>query len=345
MTIFIDKKFINLMSGQLERFSWKKDNLANCRCPICGDSTKNKVKARGFFFEKKGEFFFKCHNCSVGLNLYNFMSQVSPSLCKEYSLEKFKEKNLSNPPKKEKKDMLFSNKPKKKYNIELPMVAELPPNHACRQFVELRQIPKAMWKHLYYAENFADWAKRINPETAEALDAESRLVIPILDHKGHLVGAQGRIIKVSTDRNARKSVRYITIKPKEEEHKSWYGLDRVNALGTIYVVEGPLDSLFIPNCVATIGMSDAFNIPKYIKDRPMIFVMDNEPRNVQVIHTMERLVKENKKVCVWPESMKYKDINDMIMGGMDAKEILNIINSNSASGLEAQIRINKWKKM
>jgi len=33
------------------------------------------------------------------------------------------------------------------------------------------------------------------------------------------------------------------------------------------------------------------------------------------------------------------------MGGMDAKEILNIINSNSASGLEAQIRINKWKKM
>ena len=123
MTIFIDKKFINLMSGQLERFSWKKENLANCRCPICGDSSKNKVKARGFFFEKKGEFFFKCHNCSVGLNLYNFMSQVSPNLCKEYSLEKFKEKNLSNPPKKEKKDMLFSNKPKKKYNIELPMVA------------------------------------------------------------------------------------------------------------------------------------------------------------------------------------------------------------------------------
>ena len=65
MTVYIDKKFINLMSGQLERFSWKKDNLANCRCPICGDSSKNKVKARGFFFEKKGEYFYKCHNCSV----------------------------------------------------------------------------------------------------------------------------------------------------------------------------------------------------------------------------------------------------------------------------------------
>ena len=150
MTLFIDKKFINLMSGQLERFSWKKDNLANCRCPICGDSSKNKVKARGFFFEKKGEFFFKCHNCSVGLNLYNFMSKVAPNLCKEYSLEKFKEKET--PIQRETKPMLFSKKPKKKYTIELPTVAELPPNHMCRQFVELRKIPKKMWQHLYHAE-------------------------------------------------------------------------------------------------------------------------------------------------------------------------------------------------
>jgi len=344
MTLFIDKKFINLMSGQLERFSWKKENLANCRCPICGDSTKNKVKARGFFFEKKGEFFFKCHNCSVGLNLYNFMSKVSPNLCKEYSLEKFKEKET--PIKREpKKDMLFSKKPKKKYTIELPTVAELPPNHLCRQFVELRKIPKAMWKHLYYAEDFAQWASRINKDSADGLAHESRLVIPILDRKGYLVGAQGRILKVSTDRNARKSVRYITIKPDEQEHKSWYGLDRLDLTGTVYVVEGPLDSLFIPNCVATVGMSDVFNLPKELKGRSVVYVMDNEPRNLQVIQTMEKLVDQYKRVCIWPDHIKHKDVNDMIMDGMNSSEILNIINSNSASGLEAQIRINKWKKI
>jgi hypothetical protein len=343
MTLFIDKKFINLMSGQLERFSWKKDNLANCRCPICGDSSKNKVKARGFFFEKKGEFFFKCHNCSVGLNLYNFMSKVAPNLCKEYCLEKFKEKQPTQ--EREKPKMLFSKKPKKKYTIELPTVAELPPNHACRQFVELRQIPKKMWQHLYYAEDFAEWARRINRESAEGLASEPRLVIPILDRKGHLVGAQGRIIKVSTDRAARKSVRYITIKPDDQEHKSWYGLDRMDQTGTVYVVEGPLDSLFIPNCLATVGMSDVFNPPKEIRNRSVIYVMDNEPRNVQVVQTMEKLVQQHKRVCVWPEHIKCKDINDMIMGGLDAQEIINIVNDNSASGLEAQIRINKWKKM
>ena len=343
MTLFIDKKFINLMSGQLQRFSWKKDNLANCRCPICGDSSKNKVKARGFFFEKKGEFFFKCHNCSIGLNLYNFMSKVAPNLCKEYSLEKFKEKQPTQ--EREKPKMLFSKKPKKKYTIELPTVAELPPNHACRQFVELRQIPKKMWKHLYYAEDFAQWARRINPESTEGLASEPRLVIPILDRKGHLVGAQGRILKVSTDRAARKSVRYITIKPEDQEHKSWYGLDRLDLLGTVYVVEGPLDSLFIPNCLATVGMSDVFNPPKEIKSRSVIYVMDNEPRNPQVVQTMEKLIDQHKRVCVWPDHIKHKDVNDMIMDGMDATKILNTINENAVSGLEAQIRIKKWKKI
>jgi len=343
MTLFIDKKFINLMSGQLQRFAWKKDNLANCRCPICGDSTKNKTKARGFFFEKKGEFFFKCHNCSIGLNLYNFMSKVAPNLCKEYSLEKFKEKQPTQ--ERENPKMLFSKKPKKKYTIELPTVAELPPNHACRQFVELRQIPKKMWKHLYYAEDFSVWAKRINPESGEGLASEPRLVIPILDRKGYLVGAQGRVIKVSTDRSARRSVRYITIKPDDQDRKSWYGLDRVDAMGTVYVVEGPLDSLFIPNGVACVGMSDVFTLPEELKGRAVIYVMDNEPRNTQVVQTMEKLVQQHKKVCVWPEHIKCKDINDMIMGGLDSDEIINIINESSASGLEAQIRINKWKKI
>ena len=73
--------------------------------------------------------------------------------------------------------------------------------------------------------------------------------------------------------------------------------------------------------------------------------MDNEPRNEQVVRTMEKLVQQHKRVCVWPEEIKHKDINDMIMDGMDANEILNIINKNAVSGLEAQMRINKWKKI
>lgn len=344
MSVFIDKKFINFVSSRLERFSWKKENLANCRCPICGDSSKSKAKARGFFFEKKGDYFYKCHNCGVGLNLYNFISKISPSLCKEYSLEKFKEKNASEPRKTQTTDM-FTKKPAKKYTIELPTVKELPPNHECRKFVELRKIPKEVWKHLYYAEDFALWASRINKDTTESLEHDSRLVIPILDRKGHLVGAQGRAIGLASDRNARRTARYITIKPDEQSHKSWYGLDRLDLTGNVYVVEGPLDSLFIPNCVASVGMNDIFTVPDFLKNRTLIYVIDNEPRNSHVITLMEKLIKQNKTICVWPDHILYKDINDMVMGGLNRKEIINIINTNSASGLEAQTRINRWKKI
>ena len=94
MSSIIDKTFINRISPQLERFSWKKDNLANCRCPICGDSDKDKKKARGYFYQKENGFFYKCHNCNFGSNIYNFLKEVSVSLCKEYSAESFKEKTF-----------------------------------------------------------------------------------------------------------------------------------------------------------------------------------------------------------------------------------------------------------
>ena len=78
MSTIIDKKFIGILSPQLERFAWKRETLANCRCPICGDSEKNKSKCRGYFYQKENGFFYKCHNCGYGSNVYNFLKEVSP---------------------------------------------------------------------------------------------------------------------------------------------------------------------------------------------------------------------------------------------------------------------------
>jgi hypothetical protein len=46
MSSYIDKKYINMVSPLLEKFKWKKDNLANCRCPLCGDSDRSKIKGK-----------------------------------------------------------------------------------------------------------------------------------------------------------------------------------------------------------------------------------------------------------------------------------------------------------
>ena len=343
MSIYIDKKFVNFVGASLEKFAWKKDTLASCRCPICGDSTKNKNKTRGFFFVNKNKYFYKCHNCGVSCNLYGFLEKVSPSLCKEYSLEVWKDGDGLKT-KKKTEPVVAIKKIKKKYTIELPSVSELPPNHPCRTFVELRKIPRSAWKYLYYAEDFGTWARTINSESADALEQSSRLVIPIVNEKGELVGAQGRALSITGDRNARKTARYITIKTEGQEHKGWFGLDRADT-GTIYVVEGPLDSLFIPNCVAMIGLSDALNVPSHLKSRSLVYLIDNEPRNEAVVLTIGKLLDQDKKVCIWPDHIKQKDLNDMIMAGMSEKQLLQTIKENTVSGLSGKIKFNNWKKI
>ena len=343
MSMYIDKKFVNFVGASLEKFAWKKDTLASCRCPICGDSTKNKNKTRGFFFVNKNKYFYKCHNCGVSCNLYGFLEKVAPSLCKEYSLEVWKDGDGLKT-KKKTEPVVAIKKIKKKYTIELPLVSELPPNHPCRTFVELRKIPRTAWKYLYYAEDFGTWARTINLESADALEQSSRLVIPIVNEKGELVGAQGRALSITGDRNARKTARYITIKTEGQEHKGWFGLDRVDT-GTIYVVEGPLDSLFIPNCVAMIGLSDALNVPSHLKSRSLVYLIDNEPRNQAVVTTIGKLLDQDKKVCIWPDHIKHKDLNDMIMAGMSEKELLQTIKENTVSGLSGKIKFNNWKKI
>ena len=120
MSIYLDKTFINRVSPQLRNFKWKKENLANCSCPICGDSSKKKTKARGYFYVKGNDFFYKCHNCGHGSNVYNFLKQIQPSLCREYSLENYRDGQET--PKKENKEDMFrflDSKPKFKKRDKL----------------------------------------------------------------------------------------------------------------------------------------------------------------------------------------------------------------------------------
>ena len=56
MSLYVDQKYLNLISNKLPLFKKKKDSTYNCRCIICGDSQKKKNKARGYFFANKNKF-------------------------------------------------------------------------------------------------------------------------------------------------------------------------------------------------------------------------------------------------------------------------------------------------
>ena len=87
----VDSKYIGLVSSRLQKFKKVKSDLYNFRCPICGDSQKNKNKTRGYLYPVKNNTNFKCHNCGASMSFNNFLKELDSVLYKQYTLEKFKE--------------------------------------------------------------------------------------------------------------------------------------------------------------------------------------------------------------------------------------------------------------
>jgi len=328
MSALIDKKYINLVSPQLQKFKWKGSDLANCRCPICGDSQRNKNKARGFFFPKKNDFYYKCHNCGIGHTMYKFLEIVAPVLCREYALERWRggENGHSNYTKPDETVIA-----RQAIKISLPRISELDADHAARKYCEGRLLPHT--DRLYFSHSFGDWVRGIDP-TYSTVPNDERIVIPFVNKAGELLAAQGRCL--SSSKNA---IRYITVK-FSKDGRAIYGEDRLDYSKRIYAVEGPIDSVFLRNAVALAG-SELAHATKLFSD--CVVVYDNEPRNYEIVQKMEAAIRGGYTVCVWSDSVCEKDINDMVLGGKTAEEVQGIIDECACSGLTALARFSQWR--
>ena len=335
MSSYIDKMFINLISNHLKRFKWKKDNLANCRCPFCGDSKKRKNIARGYFYQKGNDFFYRCHNCGYGTNLYNFLESLNPTVAKEYAFKRFAngENGRSNYKKPKIEDVFTQTK--KVTVFEKPLgctnVCDLSSDHTVVKYLESRKVPDESLCYFHYTEDFSELARYFDPE--HNLKPEPRLVIPFYNESKELIGVQGRSLE------ANSKVRYITLK-KDSVEKLWYGLWRVNPQETIYITEGPIDSIFLPNAVAMVGAAGDMKLPEKIANSEVVYVFDNEKRNKQIYNFMETVMEKGHKILIWPD-VKVKDINDYVLAFGDP---MDMISKNTHSGLEAKLRYMQWKK-
>jgi hypothetical protein len=75
-----------------------------------------------------------------------------------------------------------------------------------------------------------------------------------------------------------------------------------------------------------------------------VLVYDNEPRNRDIVKQIEKSIDKGYRVCLFPESVKGKDVNDMIQDGLTSEEITSIIDSNTVNGLEAKLKFTHWKR-
>ena len=327
--MYTEIKFLNLLSSRLQKFKQKKRNLWNFRCPICGDSTRNKNKARGFVFELKGDLVFKCHNCGVSMPIGKLIEHIDPTLYKEYRLEKFKD---SNKPRIDmrKVNRVVSSTPVFKVNIlkDLTPIDNLNNSHPAREYLLNRRLPT---EALYYTEKFKEWTNSVKPDTfPDTNQDEGRIIIPFRNKKGNVFGYQGRSL-------SNTGLRYITILLEEDQPKI-FGLNTINYDETVYITEGPLDSLFLKNCVAMAGAD--VHTDGVLGDNN-VFIFDNEPRNEQITERISQCIDNGISVVIWPDNIKEKDINDMVLAG---HSVQNLVESNVYSGLTAKLKFNEWKK-
>ena len=337
MSVFVDRQFLLRISPKLQRFAQKKEDLYNFRCPLCGDSQKNKTKSRGYVYRKKNDYFFMCHNCGASTSFYNFLDRVDPTLVKEYALERYKngDTNNSNYPKPELQE-IKQETPKFKKALELPTINSLPEAHFAKNYIQQRRIPEAFSSQLYYAEDFKQFVEDLGIAKDGLHTEDKRLVIPFYDKEKNLIAIQGRSLGES-------KLRYITIKLHNDNPKV-FGMDRIDEEKLIYVVEGPIDSMFLDNAVATAD-SNLESITKLYDKSKVVLVFDNEPRNKEIVMKIDEAIEKHYNVVIWPEMIESKDINDMVLEGFSPDEIQDIISKNTFVNLRAKAEFINWKKI
>ena len=343
MSLYIDIKYLHSVSYRLENFKKKSQDLYNCRCPLCGDSQRNKRKARGYFYRGKNDLYYKCHKCGASHHFGTFLKNFDANLYSQYVVERYADGAHNKTSHKTVESVLkfeepkFAKKPEPKLlDSIMDRLDTLPDDHEVIQYVTDRKIPRSAFDRLYFIPNVKDVVQLNAKYKDSIITTEPRLAIPFLDGAGKLLVVSLRGIRG-------ESLRYINFKV-DEDAPSIFGLDKVDPTKQVLVVEGPLDSLFLDNCIACAGTSfgkiDQLPIPK----ENITIIFDNQPKNRDVGKLMNKYIDMGYKMVIWPD-VPGKDINEMIENGLTSDEIEDIINHNTFQGLAAKARYSMWRKI
>ena len=346
MSLFIDVKYLNQIGGRLPLFKKKSDYLWNCRCTICGDSSAKKNRARGYFYRQKNDLYYKCHNCDASQHFGTFLKNFDGNLYRQYALERYSNgenrRAHANPEDAMKKMFVtpvfdIPAEPAPTLLDELmPRVSSLPADHEVRVFCRNRQIPDHQLSRLYFINDMRDIGQISAKMRDKIITNEPRLVIPFRDATGKLVGMTCRAIRG-------EELRYIMVRI-DEDAPQIFGLEDMNPLTTVYAVEGPIDSLFLPNAVAVGGTGFGKLQLLNVERRRLTVVIDNQPRNREVCAILGKVIAAGYNVVIWPGNIEGKDINELVLGGMSLPAVKELLDNNTFSGPRATFEFNLWRK-
>jgi hypothetical protein len=338
LSLFIDIKYLNRISARLPKFKKKSEYLWNCRCILCGDSKTNLNKARGFFYRGKGDLSYKCHNCNRSIHFGTFLKEVDPLLYKEYVFERYAKGENGKAHAAFEPVMTFREPAPLYREMSLdaiaPRLSTLPDDNEAVAYCLARQIPRDLFHTLRFLPRVEDVLSVVPAKYQDRSVLKGdlpKLMFPLFDGEGRLTG-----LNLRTLRN--EEPRYILLK-NIEDSTLIFGMERVDLTEHVYVTEGAMDSLFVENAIAMNGIAFA-KVEELGLDREQFtLVLDNQPRNREVVKSYSRFVEQGYRICIWP-CIEQKDINDMVLAGLRPTEI---IKAHTHQGLMAQAALTQWK--
>lgn len=335
--IFIDRKYLLLISPQLKYFTEKSPDLYNFRCPYCGDSQKKKTKRRAYVYMRDQRYFFKCHNCHVSTTFGKFLQYIDGEQYRQYCMDRFIEQDNYKAP--EKPEPTPQKQFKTTYSLSIPSIASLPDEHYAKQYIKNRQIPEEFWSELFFAQHYKDFLDKDFPDHGkDEVPNDPRIVLlyTTSDHK--ITNVTGRALEAEND------LRYVTVKVSDA--KKVYGLNRHQPHLKTYITEGQFDSFFLPNALAS-GDANLRGVAQYLKKSgitDVTLVFDNQPRNKDIVREVGYAIEEGFDVVMLPYDANAKDINEMIKVGMCQEDIKELIDENTFGGLAASMKFTEWRK-
>lgn len=286
-----------------------------------------------------------CHNCNVSTNFYRFLQSQDAELHKEYVYERYLDNRRDRLPSANviveapestawKHFQTFA-------DVKIPNISELPKEHYAREYIASRKIPITRWSEIFFVEDYKTFIDDFVPDHGrELVENDPRIVMFYTDIGGTITGVTGRSL-----RSGDKRLRYISIKISED--RKIFGTHLLDTDKIIYVTEGQFDSMFLPNAIAS-GDSALTAVTSHFPSAVMIFVYDREPRNKELVRTIERALDDMDNFqhgfCLLPDDFEYKDINEAIQKGIKPMEMMMIIEANTYYGLHAKLEFLKWKK-
>jgi len=332
---------INVLYENIYKISYNKYNKSyNGCCPICKEGNSWGKKKRFYYIPDKELAY--CHNCGYSKKALTFITEVTNKSLHEIinEVKEFDIEILPIEEPKEVKKVIDKSLPEDCINLsDISQIEYYKDNTVVKtalQLIKDRKLNKGINKPKTFYISLKDVVHK------------NRLILPFYDENDDIIFYQSRGL---TKKDLFERPKYLS---KVGAERSLYGMQNINSnLDNVFIFEGPIDSYFVENGLATCGITERSDkmFTSLQKEQinklnlyEKIYVLDNQYCDKAALSKSIILADNNEKVFIWPKELKrFKDFNDICVAGNKDKIKPEFILKNTHSGLKAKLLLTEIK--